>query len=71
LWWAHRAAEGRDVAHNPWVSLVVDDVLPSWRPREICGRAERRETGGTDLGPGFAPEHFHIMVAKVASFGIE
>jgi pyridoxamine 5'-phosphate oxidase family protein len=63
----------RDVAHNPWVSLVVDDVLPPWRPRfiEIRGRAERRKTGGTDLGPGFDPEHFHIVVEKVASFGIE
>jgi len=63
----------RDVAHNPWVSLVVDDLLPPWRPRfiEIRGQAERRDTGGTDLGPGFDPEHFHIVVEKVASFGIE
>jgi hypothetical protein len=22
----------RDVAHNPWVGLVVDDVHPPWRP---------------------------------------
>ena len=63
----------RDVGDNPWVSLVVDDVLPPWRPRfvEIRGRAERREAGGTDLGPGFAPAHFHIVVENVASGGID
>jgi pyridoxamine 5'-phosphate oxidase family protein len=63
----------RDVANNPWVSLVIDDVLPPWQPRfvEIRGRVERRKTGGTDLGPGFDAEHFHITVEKVASFGVE
>jgi pyridoxamine 5'-phosphate oxidase family protein len=63
----------RDVGTNPWVSLVVDDVLPPWRPRmvEIRGRAERRLTGGTELGPGFDPAHFHIVVEKVVSLGID
>jgi pyridoxamine 5'-phosphate oxidase family protein len=62
-----------DVSHNPWVSLVVDDGLPLRQPRfvEIRGLAQRRDTGGTALGPGFDPEHFHIVVKKVASFGIE
>lgn len=62
----------RDVARNPWVSLVVDDVLPPWKPRmiEIRGRAERRDTGGTELGPGFDAAHFHIVVSRVISFGI-
>jgi pyridoxamine 5'-phosphate oxidase family protein len=32
----------RNVATNPLVALVVDDVLPPWRPRsvEVRGRAE-------------------------------
>lgn len=64
----------RDVAGNPWVSLVVDDILPPWRPRmvEIRGRAERRETGSANLGPtGFDAAHFHITPNKIASFGLD
>lgn len=63
----------RDVSVNPWVSLVVDDVLPPWQPRmiEIRGQAERRTTGGSDLGPGFDDAHFHITPDKVISFGID
>ncbi len=62
----------RDVAANDWASLVVDDVLPPWQPRmvEIRGRAERRDTGGADLGPGFDAAHFHIVPEKVVSLGI-
>ena len=43
---AFKRKKWRDVAHNPWVSLVVDDLLPPWRPRfiEIRGQAERRDT---------------------------
>ena len=54
-----RRKKWRDVVENPWVALVVDDVLPPWRPRmvEIRGRAERRDTGGAELlGPGFDRE---------------
>lgn len=63
----------RDVGHNEWVSLVVDDVVPPWQPRmvEVRGRAERHETGGTDLGSGFDAAHFHIVPDKVVSFGID
>jgi pyridoxamine 5'-phosphate oxidase family protein len=65
----------RDVAANPWVAVVIDDLatLEPWRPRmvEIRGRAERRDTGGDDLGPGFDPAHFHITPEKIASFGVD
>lgn len=63
----------RDVAVNNHVSLVVDDVLPPWRPRfiEIRGTVERRERGGTSLGPGFDEEYFHITPTRVVGFGYE
>ena len=63
----------RDVGANPDVALVVDDVRPPWSPRmvEIRGRAERRAAGGEDLGRGFGPEHFHITVRKVISWGLD
>lgn len=37
-----RSKKYRDVAHSGHAAIVVDDVLPPWRPRgvEIRGRAE-------------------------------
>lgn len=41
----------RNIAQNPHVSLVVDDVLPPWQPRgvEIRGTAQALPTGGKAL----------------------
>jgi hypothetical protein len=52
---------------------AASSVARPWHPRfvELRGRAEHRHAGGTDLGPGFDPEHFHIVVEKVAGLGID
>ena len=64
----------RDVKENPWVALVVDDLVSvdPWQPRmlEIRGRAEALDTGGTEVGPGFDPEMFRIHPTRVQSFGL-
>ncbi len=41
----------RNVAANPLVAFVVDDVLPPWRPRsvEVQGRAETVGEGGAAM----------------------
>jgi pyridoxamine 5'-phosphate oxidase family protein len=46
-----RTKKFRDVKANPRVALVVDDVLPPWRPRsvEIQGRAEALGEGDAAL----------------------
>ena len=65
----------RDVAQNPRVAFVVDDVLSMnpWTVRgiEIRGRAQILKTGGTLLGPGFDPEMFRIRPSRVISWGID
>lgn len=65
----------RDVGHNPWVSLVVDDIVSvqPWQVRmlEIRGEAERLEGGGAGLGPGFAEAMFRIRPRRILSFGLE
>ncbi len=65
----------RDVARNPQVALVVDDIasVDPWRVRgiEIRGEAEALETGGTELGPGFDPEMFRITPRRIVAWGIE
>jgi pyridoxamine 5'-phosphate oxidase family protein len=44
----------RNIQKNPNVALVIDDVLPPWRPRgiEIRGTAEDLPTGGKAMFSG-------------------
>lgn len=64
----------RDVGHNPWVSLVIDDIVSvqPWQVRmlEIRGKAERLQAGGTHLGSGFAEAMFRIQPHRILSFGL-
>jgi len=63
----------RDVLKNSRVAFVVDDI-PSMDPRhvrglELRGDAEVLESGGTQLGPGYAPEMFRITPRRVVTWG--
>ncbi|HEY0811835.1 MAG TPA: PPOX class F420-dependent oxidoreductase [Pseudonocardia sp.] len=64
----------RNIARNPGVALVIDDVLPPWEPRvlEIRGIAELLP----DLVPegaaeGVAPGVIRIRPRRILVFGIE
>jgi len=65
----------RDIAHNPRVAFVVDDLasVNPWKARgiEIRGRAEIVSTGGKELGPGFDPEMIRIRPERIVSWGID
>ncbi len=65
----------RDVEGNPKVAFVIDDLasVNPWRARgiEIRGEARILETGGTDLGPGFAAEMFRITPTHIVSWGLK
>jgi pyridoxamine 5'-phosphate oxidase family protein len=62
----------RNVRANPKVALVIDDVLPPWRPRCVMvrGEAEALEeatsTDGEQLGA-----IIRIHPAKVISWGLD
>ncbi len=64
----------RDVLSNPKVAFVVDELVSvsPWRVRgiEIRGEAEVLDTGGTELGRGFAPEMFRITPKRIVSWGL-
>ncbi|HEX6675497.1 MAG TPA: PPOX class F420-dependent oxidoreductase [Actinomycetes bacterium] len=64
----------RDVLGNPKVAFVIDDLVSvrPWRVRgiEIRGEAEVLETGGAELGRGFAPEMFRITPKRIVSWGL-
>jgi pyridoxamine 5'-phosphate oxidase family protein len=64
----------RNVAANPHVSLVVDDIasLTPWKVRgvEIRGTAVQ-VTGPHDLGPRLSPELIRITPYAVISWGLE
>jgi pyridoxamine 5'-phosphate oxidase family protein len=64
----------RDVLRNPKVAFVVDDIasVSPWRVRgvELRGQAEVLDTGGTELGPGFAQEMFRITPQRIVSWGL-
>src|SRR5438067_13428515 len=63
----HRAAL------HPRVAFVVDDVLPPWRPRfvEIRADVELLESGGQQVGPGFAPEIMRLHPVHIVAAGID
>jgi pyridoxamine 5'-phosphate oxidase family protein len=65
----------RDVLRNAKVALVIDDIasVNPWRARgiEIRGEAEVLDTGGSELGPGFAPQMFRITPKRIVSWGLE
>ncbi|HEY8340529.1 MAG TPA: PPOX class F420-dependent oxidoreductase [Egibacteraceae bacterium] len=59
-----RSKKFRDVARSGRAALVVDDVLPPWRPRgvEIRGHAEARE----------APRpHIRLVPERIVSWGLD
>lgn len=62
----------RNVRANPKVSLVVDEVLPPWRPRaiQVRGEAEALEAAVSADGGGPVPI-VRITPTSVVSWGLE
>jgi pyridoxamine 5'-phosphate oxidase family protein len=64
----------RDVLRHPKVAFVIDDIasVSPWRVRgiEVRGEAEVLDSGGSELGPGFAPEMFKITPQRIVSWGL-
>ncbi len=66
-----RTKKFRNVQANPKVALVIDDVLPPWRPRcvMVCGEAEAlEEAASTDSRPLEAVIRIHPR--QVISWGL-
>jgi len=63
----------RDVARTGQASIVIDDVLPPWRPRmiEVRGRAEILGSGGKAFGGRFEDAIVRIHPRRIVSFGID
>lgn len=62
----------RNVKANPKVCLVIDDVLPPWRPRcvQIRGEAEALDAA-VPAGGGPPAPIIRITPTKVVSWGLE
>lgn len=62
----------RDALRYGRVALVVDDVLPPWRPRfvEVRGTVEAIGGGGKDINTGFDPEILRLTPTYIVSIGI-
>ncbi len=67
-----RSKKYRDALRYGRVALVVDDVLPPWRPRfvEVRGTVEAFGEGGKDINVGFAPEMLRLTPTYIVSIGI-
>ena len=67
-----RTKKFRNAAANPLVALVIDDVLPPWRPRGVMVRgeaeslAEATSAGGEPLGP-----IIRVHPIEVISWGLD
>jgi pyridoxamine 5'-phosphate oxidase family protein len=70
----YNADLGRNLAANPNVAFVVDDIasVQPWRVRcvEIRGHAEALR-GEIPYGPGMSMEIIRIYPRRVISFGLE
>jgi pyridoxamine 5'-phosphate oxidase family protein len=62
----------RDVANEPRIAFVVDDVLPPWSPRliEIRGLAEQVTAPGIAFGTGYDDALIRIKANRILSFGL-
>jgi pyridoxamine 5'-phosphate oxidase family protein len=69
-----RSRKFKNVATNPAVAFVVDDLASTnpWRPRmvEIRGRAEQLEDI-EPFGPGYSREQLRITPERIITFGID
>jgi pyridoxamine 5'-phosphate oxidase family protein len=69
-----RRKKYRDVLRHPKVAFVVDDIasVSPWRVRgiEVRGEAEVLDSGGSELGPGFAQEMFRITPRRIVAWGL-
>jgi pyridoxamine 5'-phosphate oxidase family protein len=56
------------------VAFVVDDIASASPSRvrgiEVRGEVQVLETGGSELGSGFAPEMFRITARRIVSWGL-
>ncbi|MFM2106404.1 MAG: hypothetical protein RL338_1436 [Chloroflexota bacterium] len=52
----------RDIAHEPRVAFVVDDVLPPWQPRLIEIRGTAQQVGD---------ELIRITPTRIVAFGLD
>lgn len=63
----------RDVRRTGRATIVVDDVLPPWRPRmiEIRGTAEVVASGGKAFGDNFEDTIVRITPTRIIAIGID
>jgi len=63
----------RDVRRTGMAALVVDDVLPPWRPRavEVRGEAITLNIGGKAIVEGFDDPIIRIKPTRIVSWGLE
>lgn len=63
----------RDVRRTGRAAIVVDDVLPPWRPRmiEIRGTAEVLPAGGKAIGENMDDTIVRITPTRIVSLGID
>jgi pyridoxamine 5'-phosphate oxidase family protein len=63
----------RDVRRTGMAALVVDDVLPPWRPRavEVRGEAITLGIGGKAIMEGFDDPIIRITPRRIVSWGLE
>lgn len=67
-----RSKKFHNILKNPNVSLVIDDVLPPWKPRgvEIRGTAQPQPTGGKAIfGDNYSMDETIIRITPVQVIG--
>jgi pyridoxamine 5'-phosphate oxidase family protein len=62
----------RDALRHGRIAIVVDDVLPPWKPRfiEVRGTVQAEASGGKAINEEFVPEMLRLTPTYITSFGV-
>ncbi|HEX7975556.1 MAG TPA: PPOX class F420-dependent oxidoreductase [Anaerolineales bacterium] len=62
----------RDALRHGRIAVVVDDVLPPWKPRfvEVRGTVEALAEGGKAINENFKPEILRLTPTFIISYGV-
>jgi pyridoxamine 5'-phosphate oxidase family protein len=62
----------RDALRHGRIAIVVDDVLPPWKPHfiEVRGTVQAEASGGKAINEEFVPEMLRLTPTYITSFGV-
>jgi pyridoxamine 5'-phosphate oxidase family protein len=65
-----RTKKFQNVQRRPVAALLVDDVLPPWRPRAVLVQGRAQALASAEAGPGASEAAIRIHPVRILSWGL-